>query len=184
MGLRLAATDRVPLQAAGMPIPTLISRQQQQQRPFWCWAACAAMMVETKTQCQIATSQLPPNNCCGLPESPVAITTEGDPVELGPCDRTRSPEELLALWQQLSVRAERLEGRLIERTLRQRIQEQRPVQVWQGATGAGSQHVLLVVGADAQHLVIADPFLEGFAIGTYEDLIEQRGGWRRSYVLR
>jgi hypothetical protein len=73
---------------------------------------------------------------------------------------------------------------MLEQTLRQRIEDRRPVQVWQGANGAGSQHVLLVVGADARHLVIADPFLEGFAVGTYEDLIEQRGGWRRTYVLR
>jgi hypothetical protein len=179
---------RRPIAAAlpDQPLPILIRESQQQQRPFWCWAACAAMILDRPAtdQCSIVSSALNRMGCCQHPVLPPSLSNTFTFAPLA-CDETRTAVQVQALWELLAVPAKPVEGVLTEPELRQCITAGQPVQVWQGTNGPLS-HVLLVVGCDDTHFLTADPFFPG--PGTppwvYEDLRTSRDGWQRSWILR
>jgi hypothetical protein len=186
MATRLAPSERfVVAVVAAAPEPMLIARTQQQQRPFWCWAACVAMVKDApiESQCEIAGQQLKVPPCCPAVFVAPSVGIPA-PFKRGDCDEPLNPGEFVSLWDDHDVTAEPVDRPLEKPEVITCLAAQQPVQVLQG-DGEG-QHVLLIVGRKGEdHFLIADPLFDGPtpASTTLDELRRVRGGWRESWIL-
>jgi hypothetical protein len=166
--------------AGGSVLP--VNRVAQQQT-FWCWAACAEMVLALKgqsmSQCAIAGIALNRADCCSAGGATCNTTI---PVADGP----GSPS-IMALYAdpRIGVRATFLPGFLRQQELRDEIEARRPVQAAFDQTTTG--HIVLVVGwqpdgSDARFLVHdpQDPPQQGFVTHFSLRTGFGTGSWRQT----
>jgi hypothetical protein len=156
-----------------------------QQRPKWCWAACASMLRDLlqkppKHQCVIAGETLG-LVCCGVTHTSGCISSVAIPE--GACDRTRSDDEIDEVLNDQDISFTPSTGSLSESALdAQVVTEGRPVQIYKERLIPIANHVVLVLSKEGDKYEVADPCETGPIKMTYDELLEYRGAWKKTWI--
>jgi hypothetical protein len=162
----------VPAPPGGMVVPFVWQEQTE-----WCWAACAAMVVEYNTQsaasqCEFAKWLFVEPSCCEAPQSTI-------------CNSPCLLDDVSDVYQQWGIASRRVGGQLPFQTVATEIAAQRPIEValhW-GYTA----HLVLIVDSlviiGVPWVTVHDPFYGRLVLHHAELLTAYgRGNWHASWV--
>jgi hypothetical protein len=174
MPLRSAKPHPVPLVTALLTgPPELAVPFIEQLGDNWCWAASAQMVLtfyqRPKQQCELANTLFGFRNCCAT-RPPLTQPVNGIPA----CDRRCPGDQVVPLYNQFGLAANRLHAVATHAVLEQEITQQRPVEVGlQIPTSSGHLVIVRWAGTDdaGQQLVLVNnPLHAESSSMTYQDL--------------